>query len=105
LYIAPESGNMKRNVPIFGFIIGLLLPVVGLFIVYGLWGHGEGIVSFVRSLKAQPGLASKVMTLSLLTNLVPFVYYTSKRLDYTARGIFIATMLYAMVVVLVKFVW
>ena len=96
---------MKKNVPIFGFIIGLLLPIVGLFIVYGMWGHGQGIFSFLSDLTAQPGLASKVMTLSLLTNLIPFVYYTTKRLDYTARGIFVATMLYAMIVVLVKFVW
>lgn len=96
---------MNKNIPIFGFIIGLLLPIGGLFVVYYLWGHGEGIVEFVKSLKAQPGLASKVLTLSVLANLIPFVYYTSKRLDYTARGVFIATMLYALLVVFIKFVW
>lgn len=96
---------MNRNIPILGFIMGLLLPLGGLFVVYYLWGHSEGIVPFVKSLTAQPGLASKVLTLSLLANLIPFVYYTSKRLDYTARGVFIATMLYALLVVLIKFVW
>jgi len=96
---------MKRNIPILGFIMGVLLPIGGLFVMYYLWGHGEGIISFLKSLTAQPGLAAKVLTLSLLINLIPFVYYTSKRLDYTARGIFIATMLYALLVVFIKFVW
>ena len=96
---------MKRNIPILGFIIGILLPIAGLFVMYNLWGHGEGITAFLKSLTAQPGLAAKVLTLSLLANLIPFVYYTNKRLDYAARGVFIATMLYALLVVLIKFVW
>jgi hypothetical protein len=51
------------------------------------------------------GMASKVMTLSLLINLIPFLYCTTKRLDYTMRGIVIATMLYALFIILIKFVW
>jgi len=96
---------MKRNVPILGFIMGLLLPLVGIFIMYLLWGHGESLGGFLKSLTELRGMASKVLTLSLLINLIPFVYYTSKRLDYTARGIFVATMLYALVVVFIKFIW
>jgi hypothetical protein len=41
----------------------------------------------------------------LLINLIPFVYFNMKRLDYAMRGVFIATMLYALFIVLVKFVW
>lgn len=96
---------MKRNVPMFGFVIGLLLPLIGLFIMYFLWGHHEGIGEFVRSLTRQRGMASKVMTLSLLVNLIPFVYCNIKRLDYTMRGIVTATMLYAVLIVLIMFVW
>jgi hypothetical protein len=43
--------------------------------------------------------------LSLLANLVPFVWFTSKRLDFWARGVFIATMIYVLFIVLIKFVW
>jgi hypothetical protein len=96
---------MKLNLPITGFIIGLLLPLVGMFIMYLLWGNHQGIGSFVDALLHHSGMAAKVMLLGTLANLIPFVYFNMKRLDYAMRGVFIATMLYALFIVLVKFVW
>ncbi len=96
---------MKLNVPITGFLIGLLLPFIGLVVMYFIWGSHQGLYEFVRSLTYQPGMASKVMTLSLLINLIPFVYFNFKRIDYAMRGVVIATMLYALLIILVKFVW
>ena len=96
---------MKRDSPILGFVIGLFLPFVGLIIMYFVWGNHNGFGNFLKSLTYQPGLASKVLTLSLLPNLVPFVYCNMKRIDYTMRGIVIATMLYAVLIILIKFVW
>jgi len=88
-----------------GFIIGLLLPLLGLTLMYVLWGNHEGFGIFIKSLTYQPGLASKVFTLSLLPNLIPFAYCNVKRIDLTMRGIFIATMLYVVPIILIKFVW
>jgi len=96
---------MKRNSPIFGFIIGLLLPILGVVIMYLLWGHHDGFGNFLKSLTYQRGMASKVFTLSLLPNLIPFAYCNIKRIDLTMRGIFIATMLYVLPIVLIMFVW
>lgn len=105
VYCSLISIYMRRNVPILGFLIGLVTPLLGLFIMYLLWGQHQGIVEFVRLTFRLSGQASKVFTLSLLANILPFVFFTSKRLDYSARGVFIATMIYAMFIVLVKFVW
>lgn len=96
---------MRVNVPITGFIIGLFLPLIGMFVMYLLWGHHQGIGSFARSLTYQRGMASKVVLLGVLANLIPFVYFNIKRLDYAMRGVFIATMLYALLVILIMFVW
>lgn len=96
---------MKFDVPIVGFIIGLLLPCLGLFIVYLCWGHHQGLFNFLYSLTGQRGMAAKVLLLSVLPNLIPFAYCNVKRLDYALRGIFIATMLYALFVVIIMFVW
>ena len=96
---------MKRDSPILGFIIGLFLPFIGLIIMYFLWGHEEGFGVFIKSLTTLKGMAAKVLTLSLLPNLVPFVYCNLKRIDLTMRGIVIATMLYALLIILIKFVW
>ncbi len=96
---------MRLNVPIVGFIIGLLLPLLGLFIVYVFKGNHEGIMHFASSVSSQKGVAAKVVLLSVLVNLIPFAYFNMKRLDYAMRGIFIATMLYALLVLLLMFVW
>ncbi|GAA4462384.1 hypothetical protein GCM10023093_08860 [Nemorincola caseinilytica] len=97
---------MRRNVPIVGFVVGLLLPVLGFFIVYFLMFRSSSTIGgLLQSLMHDHKSASKVLTLSLLINLVPFVYCNTKRLDYAMRGIVSATMLYAVFIVLVMFVW
>jgi hypothetical protein len=96
---------MRRDTPIFGFFIGILLPFVGLIIMYFLWGHHQGFGSFLKSMTHLKGMASKVLTLSILINLIPFAYCNIKRIDQTMRGIFIATMLYVLLIVLIMFVW
>jgi hypothetical protein len=96
---------MKRNVPIFGLLIGLVLPVAGYGIMYLIWGHGMGFGEFTRTLVNNHDMASKVLSLALLINLIPFSYYIKKRLDYTARGVLIATMLYFVFIILLKYVW
>ena len=105
-YVSAEiAAALKRDIPIIGFIIGLILPMVGVILMYFKWGNHEGISQFLRSLTHQRGMASKVLTLSLLTNIIPFVYCTYKRYDYIMRGILIATMIYALLIVLIMFVW
>jgi hypothetical protein len=96
---------MKRNVPILGFVIGLLLPLLGFVIMYVLWSRGMTFSSFWAILIRDHKVLARVMTMSLLINLIPFVYYNSKRLDYTMRGIVVATMLYAVLIFLIMFVW
>ena len=96
---------MKRDVPILGFIIGLLLPVLGFLIMYLLWSHGMKFGPFVSILSRDHKAFARVLTMSLLVNLIPFVYCNSKRYDNTSRGVVVATMLYAVFIVLVMFVW
>jgi len=96
---------MRINVPVVGFLIGLFLPVIGFFIVYSLMFKATPIGTLLGSLMHDHRSASKVLTLSLLINLLPFVYFNTKRLDHAMRGIVSATMLYALVIVLIMFVW
>lgn len=96
---------MKRNVSILGFFIGLLLPLLGIFIVYLVKFRGETLESFSQLMIHSKGVAASVLSLSVLVNILPFIYYTNRRLDLTARGILISTMLYAVAFILLKFVW
>lgn len=96
---------MKRNVPILGLILGLILPVLGFFIVYLILFPHTSFHYFFNTVKSSHSIASKVLSLGLLINLVPFIFYTSRRLDLTARGILVATVLYFVFIILLKFVW
>ncbi len=96
---------MKRNVPLLGFVIGVIMPMLGLLIVYLVKFPGESFETFSSTLLRNGDLTAKVLSLSIIANILPFIFYTNKRLDLTARGVLIATMLYAVLIVLLKFVW
>ncbi|MBX2905288.1 MAG: hypothetical protein KF744_04570 [Taibaiella sp.] len=96
---------MRLNVPIVGFLIGILLPLLGFAVVYALWFNGRDFNSVMSMLLHDKRISPKVLTLSLLANLIPFVIFNTKRLDYAMKGVVIATMLYALLIVLIMFVW
>lgn len=96
---------MKRNSSLLGLVIGILMPMLGLLIMYLLKFNSESFQSFFRILTRDFDVAAMVLSLSILANIIPFIFYTNRRLDLTARGILIATMLYAVLIVLLKFVW
>lgn len=96
---------MRIDKPIYGFIIGALCPFAGLLIMYFLWGQHQGIGHFISSLFYLKDMGGKVFSLSLLANLLPFLLLTSRRQDYAARGVFVATMLYVVFIILFKYVW
>ncbi len=96
---------MNRNVPFVGFIIGMLLPILGFFIMFKLWGTGTTFKGFFVMMNESHKTYAKVLTMSLLINLAPFLYYKTKKLGYAMNGVVVATMLYSVYIVLLMFVW
>lgn len=96
---------MNRNIPIIGFFVGLIFPMLGMLVMYFIKFNDTPFTGFIQTMVNNHKLASMVLSLSLMANTIPFIYYTNKRLDYTARGILVATMLYAVLIVLLRFVW
>ncbi len=96
---------MRRNNAIFGLVIGLFAPVIGMMISYLIWFRAYTPDVFLNRLFSDGDIAAKVITLSVLINVLPFVLYTNRKLDLTGRGILVATMLYGVLFILLKFVW
>jgi hypothetical protein len=102
---------MKVNKPIFGFIMGLILPVLGNIIIYFILFRTQMSFNEFANMYSKmfspyhDTLLPKAMSLGLLIQLVPFIYYTNKHLDLTARGLLSATILYFVLIVLLRFVW
>lgn len=97
---------MRINRPIIGFILGMILPFIGFFVVFLVMTSGGGnFAGFIARLSTYHKELATVISLSALANLIPFIYFNSKRLDAASRGVFVATMLYAVTFILLKFVW
>ncbi len=94
----------RDNAPL-GLLLGLIFPVIGLFVVYLVKFSSTGIGDFFQTLFHNFKAAALIIAFSLFANLIPFIYYTNKRLDQSAKGILIATMLYAVLIILLKYVW
>ena len=95
---------MRLNRPLVGFLIGLVTPVLGFFIVFVLRRHGDTFDTFMSTMKSQPKYAAANVTLAVLANLFVFTYFTRRRLDYAARGVLSATILYFVAVIYLRFI-
>ena len=97
--------NMNKNLPILGFVLGAIFPVAGFYILSLAWGHGMSLIEFWKQVHSDNKIFARVLTMSLLINLVPFLYYKTKRLEYTMNGVVVATILYAVYIVLLMYAW
>jgi len=94
----------KKDNLVFGLIIGTIAPILGvvLFKMYkfGIFSYKE----VLQWMYTEPGhkTLSVALTLSLLLNALFFTIYINTSRDKTATGIFISTVLYGIVVLLIK---
>ncbi len=95
---------LKKDNFIFGFIIGLVAPFIGFAIFkykkLGPLSYGEAL----QYLFVEPGfrMLTIAISLSLLTNAVLFTIYINAHIDKTAKGIFAATIIYALTALTLK---
>lgn len=95
---------LKKDNFIFGFILGLIAPFVG-FAVFKYTKLGP--LNYIEALQyifVQPGhkLLTAAISLSLMANAILFTIYINARIDNTAKGIFVATLIYAVTALSIK---
>jgi hypothetical protein len=89
----------------FGLILGFLAPMVSLVIYYFVkfyptFSLGE-FLNFVRTNKNQ---ITAISVPCLVLNIALFTIYINSHRDFTAKGIFAATLVYAIAALLCKFI-
>lgn len=93
-----------------GMLVGLLFPMLGLlFLYYFLFSDYD----FSRYLKMFTNLqekrdvnnASKMLSLSIIANLIPFYFFLNKKMYQVTKGIIFASLLYGILIFMYKFVW
>lgn len=114
----PDLYTLKKNRPkrrgpdsaLLGLIIGIVFPCLAVIVLYFLqyrdFSFGRYIGMFVQfDSPYQMEQASKLVSLSMISNLIPFYYFLNKKCYLSTRGILLATMLSFVLIILYKFVW
>jgi hypothetical protein len=95
---------MQRDNYIIGVVIGLFMPFLGFFGFYEYRFSLFSIQEFLELLNQQKSLLSAMISISLLINGAVLTYFFQKQKDKTAKGIFIVTIIYAVISLLFK-IW
>jgi hypothetical protein len=91
------------NSKLLGFVIGLFLPWIGIFLFWQIAPRPEGL-NDITVLFEHPSVVSAVISIGLLANLPAFFGFYWKKFDESARGVIMATFLYAIPIVYIKFI-
>lgn len=95
--------NCKCNKLYIGILVGLTLPVIMSFILYFALYKGElEYMAFLNQL-INMGSIGKLLSISVLPNLVVFFIAINLERLLAARGIVTSTVFYALVVIIFKF--
>ena len=88
-----------------GMVLGLVAPIVSLIIYYFVKFYPtytfKDFFDFLRTNKSQ---ITAVSVPCLVLNIALFTYYINSHKDSTAKGIFAATLIYAILALLFKFI-
>ncbi|SKA02544.1 hypothetical protein SAMN04488128_102348 [Chitinophaga eiseniae] len=98
---------LKKDNLSLGIVLGLITPLVAFFLYYFflIRPHNNiGLGQFFSILKDNRQMLPKIVSICLLLNGLVFFLYTRTRKDVTAKGIFLVTMLYAIVILLLKLI-
>ena len=95
----------KKDTVQFGILLGFLGPLLGL-VIFKLYKFQ--VFSFKETfqfLLYEPGFRTLTvaLSLSLLVNATIFTIFINNHKDRTAKGIFIITVLYALIILIMKF--
>ena len=94
---------LKRDNFKLGIVLGFLAPILGIVCFYLINFRSAKFVNFLEVMLTLKSFFSAVITVSLVANGAIFTIYTNTERDETARGIFVATMVYAIVCLVLKY--
>ena len=93
----------KKDNFIFGLALGFIAPLLA-FMLYKLYKFkGLSLTEMLQWMKLNPNLISVSISVSLLANAILFTIYINGHRDKTAKGIFVLTIIYAIIAMVFKY--
>jgi hypothetical protein len=89
----------------FGIILGILGPLLAMFIYYfWVFSRTISVSEYLYVLRHNSPLLTAISSISLLANAALFTIYVNTHRDKTARGVFVSTLIYGVFVLVYKLV-
>ncbi len=93
----------KKDNFIFGLALGFIAPLVG-FMIFKLYKfQGLTLSEMLQWMKFNPNLITVSISVSLMANAILFTIYINGHRDNTAKGIFVLTVIYAIIAMIFKY--
>ena len=86
-----------------GTIIGFISPIIGFAIFKMIKYDRFTLTEMYQWMTMNHNLITAWISVSLFTNALLFTLYVNARIDKTAKGIFVVTVIYAVAALLIKF--
>jgi hypothetical protein len=92
----------KFDHPTFGFVLGMIFPMMGLYVFYLTNFKSLGFLEFIDQMMGISRM-THVISLSVISNLAVFYFFIWKKFYFSVRGVLFATLVYTLIVVVQKF--
>ena len=86
-----------------GAVLGLIGPVVGFAIFKMIKYSRFSLKEMYQWMMMNHNLITAYISVSLFANAILFTLYVNAKIDRTAKGIFLVTVIYAVVALLIKY--
>lgn len=96
-----NSNISKWNRWWIGWIVGLILPIFGVFILYLFDRSFHSFKNFII-LSYQLGVITNTLSIALLANLVGFYFFLNKEWYYAVRGIILGVLTWGLVILFLR---
>jgi hypothetical protein len=99
-FVIFKKDNLK-----FGIVIGLIAPLIAM-VIYYYWNfyRAMSISEYFYLLRTNKSLLTGMSSISLVANALFFTIYINTHRDKTAKGIFVATLIYGIAVLVYKLI-
>ncbi|HEY8658283.1 MAG TPA: hypothetical protein VIL78_04555 [Hanamia sp.] len=93
----------KKDNFVFGLALGVIAPMIGFMIYKLVKFKGLTLSEMLQWMKFNPNLITVSISVSLLANAILFTIYINGHRDKTAKGIFVITIIYAIIAMAFKY--
>ncbi|MEO6328757.1 MAG: hypothetical protein ABIO55_07490 [Ginsengibacter sp.] len=87
----------KKDNFVFGLALGLIAPMIGFLVYKYVKFKSLSLYEMLDWMKLNPNLITVSISVSLLANAILFTIYINGHRDKTAKGIFVLTIIYAVI--------